>query len=167
MEIHVFGAIMSVNPSLVERGRCNCAALRKASRRVSQLYDAALAPSGLKSTQFAIFSEIELRASEPPTISDLATALVMDQSTVGQNLRPLERDGLISLKQDATDRRRRYVKLTRKGRVRFAAALSLWLGAQARFEHSFGEHEAATLRATLLNIARDQSLSGGDNPASL
>jgi DNA-binding MarR family transcriptional regulator len=38
---------------------------------------------------------------------------------------PLERDGLISLKQDATDRRRRHVKLTRKGRLRFAAAQSL------------------------------------------
>ena len=84
MDIPIFGAIMSLNPSLVERGRCNCAAMRKASRRLSQLYDAALAPSKLKSTQFAIFYEIELRADEPPTISDLATALVMDQSTIGQ-----------------------------------------------------------------------------------
>jgi DNA-binding MarR family transcriptional regulator len=166
MDIPIFGAIVSLDPSLVERGRCNCAALRKASRRLSQLYDAALAPSGLKSTQFAIFYEI-LRASEPPTISDLATALVMDQSTVGQNLRPLERDGLISLEHDATDRRRRHVKLTRKGRLRFAAAQPLWIGAQARFENSFGKHEAATLRATLLNIARDQSLSGDGNAASL
>src|SRR5258706_4115682 len=134
---------MTLNPSLVERGRCNCAALRKASRRVSQLYDAALAPSGLKSTQFAIFCEIELRANKPPTISDLATALAMDPSTIGQNLRPLERDGLISLEQDATDRRRRHVTLSRKGRLRFAAAQSLWIGAQARFENSFGKHEAA------------------------
>ena len=156
-----------MNSPLVERGLCNCAALRKASRRVSQLYDAALAPSGLKSTQFAIFCEIELRASEPPTISDLATALVMDQSTISQNLRPLERDGLISLAQGASDRRRRHVKLTRKGRSRFAAAQSLWIGAQARFESSFGKREAATLRATLLSIARDQSLGGNGDSALL
>ena len=41
---------------------CNCTAMRKASRRVSQMYDAALAPAGLKATQFAILSEIDRRA---------------------------------------------------------------------------------------------------------
>ncbi|MGA2129503.1 MAG: MarR family winged helix-turn-helix transcriptional regulator [Xanthobacteraceae bacterium] len=145
--------------SAVERNRCNCAVLRKASRRLSQLYDSALAPSGLKSTQFAICAEIDRRAGEPPTLRDLAEALVMDQSTVGQNLRPLERDGLISLEQDATDRRRRHVKLTRKGRSRFAAAQPLWDRAQARFEDSFGKQQAADLRAVLVQIARIRSLS--------
>jgi len=41
-----------------EAGRCNCTALRKASRRISQLYDAALAPSGLKITQRAILAQV-------------------------------------------------------------------------------------------------------------
>jgi DNA-binding MarR family transcriptional regulator len=131
------------------------------------MYDLALAPSGLKSTQFAIFTEIDLRAADPPTIGDLATALVMDQSTVGQNLRPLERDGLVSLQQDASDRRRRHVKLTRKGRLQFAVAQSLWVLAQVRFEKSFGKRDAAGLRAKLLNIARDQSLALDDEPVSL
>jgi DNA-binding MarR family transcriptional regulator len=157
---------MGSNLPRVERNRCNCSALRKASRRLSQLYDSALAPSGLKSTQFAIFAEIDRRISEPPTMRDLADALVMDQSTIGQNLRPLERDGLISLEQDATDRRRRHAKLTRKGRSRFAAAQPLWNAVQARFESSFGKQEAADLRAVLLKIARDQSLSGeGGTPS--
>src|SRR5271167_3695264 len=115
----------------VERNRCNCAALRKASRRLSLLYDAALAPSGLKSTQFAIFAEIDRRAGDPATIGDLADALVMDPSTIGQNLRPLERDGLIFLSEDGKDRRRRYVKLTKKGRSRFGSARPLWGEAQA------------------------------------
>ena len=66
---------MSINAELIKRGRCNCAALRKASRRLSQLYDSALAPSGLKSTQFAIFAELEFRRGEPPTMRDLAKAL--------------------------------------------------------------------------------------------
>ena len=88
---------MDTSSPLAARNRCNCAALRKASRRLSQLYDSALAPSGLKSTQFAMLAEIERRTDEPPTIRDLADALVMDQSTIGQNLRPLERDGLVSL----------------------------------------------------------------------
>ena len=87
----------------IEPNSCNCAALRKASRRMSQFYDAALAPCGLKSTQFAVLAEIERRAEMPPTIRDLAERLVMDQSTIGQNLRPLEREGLIALVTDASD----------------------------------------------------------------
>jgi len=154
---------MSINAELIKRGRCNCAALRKASRRLSQLYDSALAPSGLKSTQFAIFAELELRRGEPPTMRDLAKALVMDQSTIGQNLRPLKRDGLISLQQDASDRRRTCVKLTKKGRDRLTAARPLWAGAQERFENFLGTQEAAELRTTLLNIAHEPLLNGDDD----
>ena len=139
---------------------CNCAALRKASRRMSQFYDSALAPTGLKSTQFAMLAEIERRAEAPPTIRDLAEKLVMDQSTIGQNLRPLEREGLISLATDASDRRSRRVKLTKTGRSKLAAALPLWRVAQERFESGFGKRAAAELRTVLGAIALDQSLTG-------
>jgi DNA-binding MarR family transcriptional regulator len=149
---------MQAGSSLLDRSICNCAALRKASRRMSQFYDSVLAPSGLKSTQFAILSQIDRRKGEPTTIRNLAEALVLDQSTLGQNLRPLERDGLISLALDPTDGRRRRVTLTANGRLAFEAARPLWQAAQARFEDSFGKQEAADLRATLLKIASDQSL---------
>ena len=61
---------------------CTCMRLRKASRRMSQFYDAALAPAGLRSTQFSMLAEIERRAQKPPTIGELADVLVMDQSTI-------------------------------------------------------------------------------------
>lgn len=144
---------------LVEPNRCNCAALRKASRRMSQFYDSVLEPSGLKSTQFAMLTEIDRRADAPPTIRQLADALVMDQSTIGQNLRPLEREGLIALVQDEADRRSRRIKLTKAGRSRCAVALPLWSAAQARFESGFGKNAAAELRTVLVTIARDQSLA--------
>jgi DNA-binding MarR family transcriptional regulator len=144
----------------IESNRCNCAALRKASRRISQFYDSALAPCGLKSTQFAMLTEIDRRADGPPTIRELAEAMVMDQSTIGQNLRPLEREGLITLVQDETDRRSRRIKLTKAGRARFAAAFPLWSAAQTRFESGFGQGAAAELRAVLATIARDPSLAG-------
>jgi DNA-binding MarR family transcriptional regulator len=147
-------------PPVIEPNRCNCAALRKASRRVSLLYDSALAPCGLKSTQFAMLSEIHRRADAAPTIRELAEALVMDQSTIGQNLRPLEREGLISLAQDEADRRSRRVKLTSVGRSRFAAARPLWSEAQQRFENGFGKRAAAELRSVLATVARDPSLAG-------
>ena len=147
----------------LERSICNCAALRRASRRVSQFYDAALAPAGLKSTQFAMLVEIGRRADEPPTIRDLGDILVMDQSTIGQNLRPLERAGLIAIETDAQDRRRRNISLTRKGRARLAAARPLWQEAQRQFESAFGEKESTRLRATLLTIATDLPLGDAAN----
>jgi hypothetical protein len=55
---------------------CSCTTLRKATRRISQLYDTALAPSGLKTTQRAILAQIG--RSEPTTVGELAGALVMD-----------------------------------------------------------------------------------------
>jgi DNA-binding MarR family transcriptional regulator len=146
------------SPSVIEPSRCNCAALRKASRRMSQFYDSVLAPCGLKSTQFAMLTEIERGAEAPPTIRELAEALVMDQSTIGQNLRPLEREGLIALVQDESDRRSRRIKLTRTGRARVNAAAPLWSVAQERFESGFGKRAAAELRTVLGTIARDQSL---------
>ena len=93
---------MGLSTPLVERNRCNCAALRKASRRLSQFYDSALALVG---PQIDAVRDLLPRSNgdrmRPPTIRDLAEALVMDQSTIGQNLRPLERDGLIALEEDA------------------------------------------------------------------
>ena len=67
---------------------CFATAARKASRRLSQFYDEALEPSGLRSTQYAILAELA-RSGEPPTLAELASALVSDRSAVGHNLRPL------------------------------------------------------------------------------
>lgn len=145
-------------PPLVEPSRCNCTALRKASRRVSQFYDSALAPSGLRSTQFAILAELTRRGEASPTIRELSEAMVMDQSTIGQNLRPLEREGLVALVQDEADRRSRRVTVTKAGHARFAVAHPLWREAQERFEDSFGKRAAADLRGVLVSIARDETL---------
>src|SRR5262249_51178609 len=98
--------------------RCSCTGLRKASRRISQLYDAALAPSGLKTTQRAILAQIH--RSEPTTVGSLAEALVMDAGALAHTLKPLERDGLVSIDVDREARRKRVVRLTPAGRTRLA-----------------------------------------------
>ena len=77
-------------------GRCNAAAVKKAARRLALMYDKALAPTGLKSSQYGILSELNSRGAALPTVHELAEALVMDRSTLGQNLRPLERDELVT-----------------------------------------------------------------------
>ena len=150
---------MTTSTSSDQLNDCNCTALRKASRRLSHLYDSVLTPVGLKSTQYSILSEISRWAETPPTVRELADALVMDRSTLGHNLRPLERDELVSLEDAAADRRRKYVVLTRKGLATLAEAKKLWRTAQNHFEANFGITEAAQLRRTLLGIAANSTLA--------
>jgi len=144
----------------IPRASCTCGSLRKASRRVSQFYDAALAPAGIKSTQFSILSEVERSSLDgPPTMCELATAMVMDRSTLGHNLRPLERDALLILRMAQPDRRKRYVELTKKGKRTLHEARRLWRRAEGRFEKIFGKQPAAELRAVLLSIASNEELN--------
>jgi DNA-binding MarR family transcriptional regulator len=123
------------------------------------MYDAALAPAGLKSTQLAILSAIGRRAHDPPTMRELADALVMDRSTLGQNLRPLARDRLVAVGSSDADRRRKLIVLTKNGRAKYAQAQSLWRAAQGRFERAVGTAEAASLRRVLLSIATNKKLT--------
>jgi DNA-binding MarR family transcriptional regulator len=138
---------------------CVASAMRKASRRLTQLYDDALKPSRLRSTQYTILYEIERRSKEAPTMAELASVLAMDRSTLGHNLRPLEREGLINLRADAEDHRQRRVALTARGKARFRNAEPFWQAAQDQFDKVFGEAEAADLRATLLGIAFEERLT--------
>jgi DNA-binding MarR family transcriptional regulator len=134
-------------PARQERSACNCTTLRKASRRISQLYDAALAPSGLKTTQRAILSE--LRRSEPATVGELASALVMDAGALAHTLKPLERDGFLAVGVDRADRRVRLISLTPAGRAKLAETDRLWAQAQRCFDTVFGSADSAALRDAL------------------
>lgn len=134
---------------------CYCTALRKATRRVSVLYDRYLARSGLTAGQYSILSEIQSQAA-PPSLSTLAQALVMDRTALSHTLQPLERDGLIRFSADSGDRRIRLVHLTALGRKRAAAAAAAWLQAQAHFSRVFGEHQATALRAILTMAANTE-----------
>jgi DNA-binding MarR family transcriptional regulator len=138
---------------------CSATAMRKATRRVTQLYDQGLASTGLRSTQYAILDQLDRQADPPPTMSELAEMLVLDRSSLGHNLRPLERDGLITLVAGDTDRRRRRVVLTTKGVAKLREGRRGWKLAQDRLDNVFGESEAAKLRATMLRIARDERLA--------
>jgi DNA-binding MarR family transcriptional regulator len=138
---------------------CTCGSLRKASRRITQFYDAALAPVGIKSTQFSILAEVDRGSlAGPVTMCELATAMVMDRSTLGHNLRPLVREDLLVLRLTAADRRKRHVDLTKKGKSTLQRARRLWGTAEARFEEIFGKEYAAELRRVLLNIAGNDDL---------
>src|SRR5215213_5559131 len=100
----------STPPSFQE---CNCLAIRQAARHVTQFYDQLFAPVGLRATQYAILSR--LKRDGPMTINALAAALVMDRTTLGRNILPLQRDGLIDIVASPTDGRRRELCLSKGG----------------------------------------------------
>jgi DNA-binding MarR family transcriptional regulator len=122
---------------------CNCLALRQAARHVTQVYDQFLASSGLRSTQYSILARLQRRGAM--TINALAAELVMDRTTLGRNIRPLRRDGLIAVER-GSDRRSRELRLTDSGIARVRAAHKSWTQAQARFESTFGVKRAEALR---------------------
>jgi DNA-binding MarR family transcriptional regulator len=133
------------------RSVCNVTALRKATRRVSQLYDTMLAPSGLRSTQRAIL--VYIARSGSPTMGELAAALVLDRSALNHNLKPLQRDGLLTVAVDKDDRRSRLVRLTSRGEAAVKQSQAAWEQAQDRFEAVYGLKKAAALRGALDTIA--------------
>ena len=132
----------------IEKSVCNCTALRKATRRVSQLYDSALEPCGLRTTQRSILMQIA-RSQNPPPLGELAEALVMDRGALTHTLKPLERDRLIEIRVDPGDRRNRLVALTAAGRKKIEESTVLWKRAQAGFEAAFGVGKSAALREAL------------------
>ncbi|WP_368669973.1 MarR family winged helix-turn-helix transcriptional regulator [Beijerinckia sp. L45] len=139
---------------------CNNAAAKRASRRLGHFYDEVLAPSGLRATQHALLQQIVRLGS--PSMTDLATALVLDRSALSHTLRPLERDALVALHPAKTDRRIKLVVLTEEGRAKLDVCNALWQRAQSRFEATFGVEEATVLRATLDHLAAlDFSLRRG------
>src|SRR5262249_7585397 len=101
----------------------------------------------LRATQFSILAALSETA--PLTINALAKVMVMDRTTLGRNILPLERDGLIRIAPAAGDRRAKELHLTKAGTKRLQAALKEWAAAQRRFEERFGPKRAAELRATM------------------
>ena len=143
---------------------CSAAVLRMAARRLSQFYDAYLAPEGLKVSQYSVLSTAARRRDVAPTVNELAEELGMDRSTLGHNLRPLERDGFIVLEADTDDKRVRRVVVTDLGRAKREACRKLWVLAQSGFEQAFGVQRANELGALLAFIARDLDLGISPSP---
>jgi len=142
---------------------CTNTALRRAARRLSNLYDDALVPLGLKATQVSLLSEIErLTASnegQSPSLQSLADKLSIQISAVTHALRPLIRDGLIALKAHENDKRVKCAFLTPLGVSQLSKALEYWSTANNRVEAVLGAESAATLRLLSDHVASDEFLA--------
>ncbi len=130
---------------------CTCLALRRATRRVTQIYDAHMKPLGLRITQFAVLGQLAGAPGEVPSqisITALARRLGLDRSTLGRNLRPLLRAGLVAM-EGGEDRRAHTLALTEAGRALLEKAVPLWRDAQRHVSEKLGRDKTRALRAVL------------------
>ena len=121
---------------------CAHANLRKTMRVVSQVYNAALKPSGLRATQFTLLAVLSRRGELP--LTQLAEILVMDRTTLTRNLKPLLAKGWIEVGREK-DERVRLISITQAGRELVAEATPLWRDAQARIVNGVGSEKLSSM----------------------
>ncbi|MCO6414879.1 MarR family transcriptional regulator [Siccirubricoccus sp. KC 17139] len=127
---------------------CLNATLRRTTRQLGALYDEALAPTGLKATQFGLLAQIEQAGGEAGApLHTLAERLALHVSALTHALRPLLRDGLVALRPGAADKRVRQASLTEAGRRKLGEGLRLWAMVNGKVEAALGHDAAAQLRA--------------------
>lgn len=145
--MQINAATMDKEPLKPRASGCTCMRLRKASRRVSQIYDRSLEPLGLTVTQFGLLGNLD--RLDGISIGDLAARLVMDPTTLTRNLKPLERRGFVVFAPDPNDRRSRCLHLTATGRKVYSGAKPAWARAQRHVDKALGVVDGPVLNAML------------------
>lgn len=133
---------------------CLCIDLRSAANALTRAYDEALAPAGLTVTQLSQMNTI--RTLGAPTLGALAEATGLDRSTLGRNVRLLERDGLVEI-VPGTDARTRTLRLTAKGEDAWKTASPLWYRTQKKFVERLGPKGHAALEALLASLTNPEA----------
>jgi DNA-binding MarR family transcriptional regulator len=130
---------MLVEPAEVA---CVCATARMAARALTRLYDRALDPAGIRTSQFSILAR--LLEEGPLSVTHLAGRLAMDRTTLARDLRPLERRGLVSVTV-GSDRRVRMAALTAAGHRLVDEVRPLWKEVQRDVRGELGDDRVARL----------------------
>ena len=125
---------------------CACGRLRRATRALTQLYDDAMAPAGLRVTQFSLLRT--LARDGPLRISDLAERLLLDRTALSRNLDPLVEQGYVDIRR-GDDARTREAALTRKGSTVLRAATPYWARAQKVVAARLGSEKLDALISVL------------------
>jgi DNA-binding MarR family transcriptional regulator len=143
--------MIETEPLQPDAGICAHANLRKAMRVVSQAYDAALRPAGLKATQFNLLAVLARRGDMP--LTKLSRILVMDRTTLTRNLKPLQAKGWLEIGREK-DERIRLIAITDAGRSIVAQATPSWRVAQARVTEGLGQARLSGLIGDLSALVK-------------
>jgi DNA-binding MarR family transcriptional regulator len=138
-------------------GPCTCTDIRRAARKLTSLYDGALAPVGITITQYSILASIGRAGALCHTV--LAEKLGMDRTTLTRNLAPLIEAKWIVV-DSGEDRRQRWLHLTEAGKKKLKRCLPLWENVQNQFVSEIGAQQLQELR-TLLRLVETVVASAG------
>ena len=125
---------------------CVCISIRKASRKLTARYDADLAPIGINLAQFSLLRNIKRHG--PVSLTTLSDIVELDRSTLGRNVRVLERMGLVAIAA-GKDQREATLTLTDDGKSTIATATPLWERTQTAIQTKLGADGVAQLNALL------------------
>ena len=137
--------------TLEVRDTCLCLHTQRAARALARRFDEALRPVGLTNGQFSLL--MSLNRPQPPAMGPVAQLLAMDRTTLTAALKPLEREGLVTIGVDPQDRRSRRLILTDCGRETLAAAVPIWRETHAAVEAELPKLDAGALRTALLALS--------------
>lgn len=132
--------------ALGESRNCVCFQAKRGMRAMTKAYDAALRPSGLRSTQFSMLGVV--KAFGPLSSAKLGELMVLDKTTLPRSLSVLAREGLIEMRS-GEDKREKLLILTSKGEVAFQRGYVLWKAAQDRVIKRLGKARIESLIADM------------------
>ncbi len=125
-----------MSQSLLPELGCMCGSLRRTARALTQLYEQALRPLGLRSTQFTVLQVLS-RAGEVSQ-GQLGEMLAMDSTTLTRTLEIMSRQGWITERR-GEDRRERWLRLAKGGKTQLNRALPVWEKVQSRLRRQLGD----------------------------
>lgn len=128
---------------------CTCFQIRRAARVITGRYDTALAPLGLRITQFSVLAHL---VATPIALTALADMLVMDRTTLTRTLKPMLAAGWLTLESGATDRRVKLARLTEAGAALFEQAVPLWRNVQRSVKDDLGRDFVRDLHDRLTTV---------------
>ena len=126
--------------TLFVRDHCLCLATQRAARALSRRFDEAFRQFGITSGQFSLLNA--LNRPEPPSLGSVAELLAMDRTSLTANLKPLQRDGLVAVETDSSDRRIKRLALTDAGQRVLADALPVWTKVHGEIDRSLASNGA-------------------------
>jgi len=127
---------------------CLCGTFRRTARALTQHYEEALRPLGLRATQLTIL-QVLMRAGEIPQ-GRMGEILAMDSTTLTRTLGIMRRRGWVAERR-GTDRRERLLRLSPGGKALLDRALPEWEKIQARV----GQQMGAKRWKNLLKLANE------------
>lgn len=121
-------------------------------RRLTAIYDDALAPVNVNVAQWGLLRRLDPAGALPVSIQELADLSELERSTVARNVRVLQKLALVQMGESATDRRTATIVLTAAGQGVLQTGLPLWQEAQRQVEQMLGAPRAHELRRLLLSV---------------